>query len=138
MAGAMSTHADPPKSPPAWLWRRADQAAIAGLALLALVSLAVYWQLQGGWQGRLIEIDREPRRNVQFVVDINRAEWPELAQLPEIGESLARRIVEVRQQSGPYLDHDDLRRVRGIGPKTLDRIRPYLRPLPPGANVAAQ
>lgn len=139
MGGAMSTHTDPPqKPPPAWLWRRADQATIAVLACAALVALTAYWQLQGGWQGRLIEIDREPRRNAEFVVDINRANWPELAQLPGIGESLARRIVEARRQHGPYLDHEELRRVRGIGPKTLERVRPYLRPLPPAANVASQ
>jgi competence protein ComEA len=139
MADAMSTHTDPPQKPlPAWLWRRADQATLAALACAALVALTAYGQLQGGWKGRLIEIDREPRRSADFVVDINRAEWPELAQLPEIGESLARRIVETRRLQGPYLDHEDLRRVRGIGPKTLERIRPYLRPLPPAANIASQ
>jgi competence protein ComEA len=135
----MSTHADPPpNSLPVWLWRRADQAALASLACAALVAMTLYWHFQGGWQGRLIEIDREPKRAAEFIVDINRAEWPELAQLPEIGENLARRIVDVRRQRGPYLDHEDLRRVRGIGPKTLERIRPYLQPLPPAGDVATQ
>ncbi|HUY92937.1 MAG TPA: helix-hairpin-helix domain-containing protein [Pirellulales bacterium] len=134
----MSTHAEPPPQRPTWLLRRADQAAVAGLALAALISLAVYWCVQGGAAGRLIEIDREPRRQVEFLVDLNQADWPELAQLPEIGESLAKRIVEMRRERGPYLDHEDLRRVRGIGPKTLERIRPYLRPMPPGENVAGR
>ena len=133
----MSTQREPsPKASPAWLLRRADQAAVGSLALAAIVALAFYWHSQGGGRGRLIEIDREPRREVEFSVDINRADWPELAQLPEIGESLARRIVETREARGPYLDHGDLRRVRGIGPKTLQRIRPYLRALPPMENVA--
>src|SRR5690242_5453929 len=139
MGSSMSTQPEAPsKTPAAWLWRRADQLVIASLAISALAALAIYWFVQGGWQGRLIEIDREPRRSVQFLVDVNHAEWPELAQLPEIGESLARRIVEVRERRGPYLQHEDLRRVRGIGPKTLERIRPYLLPLPPAANVAEQ
>jgi competence protein ComEA len=133
----MSTQREPPPNArPAWLLRRADQAAVGGLALAAIVAMAAYWHSQGGGGGRLIEIDREPRRQLEFIVDINRADWPELAQLPEIGESLARRIVEMREARGPYLDHDDLRRVRGIGPKTLDRIRPYLRQMPPMENVA--
>lgn len=133
----MSTQPKPlPPSPPPWQWRRTDQAAIAGLALAALAALVAYWLIQGGWQGRLIEIDREPRREIKFLVDVNRAEWPELAQLPDIGESLAQRIVEERDERGPFRQHEDLRRVRGIGPKTLERIRPYLRPLPPAGEVA--
>jgi competence protein ComEA len=134
----MSTHPEATPPRPVWLLRRADQAAVASLALAALVSLAVYWFVQGGARGRLIEIDRKPRRKLEFLVDVNRADWPELAQLPDIGESLARRIVESRRERGPFLDHDELRRVRGIGPKTLERIRPYLRPMPPGENVAGR
>src|SRR5216684_3962898 len=60
-----------PKPPHPWLLRRADQAAIAGLALAALVALACYWTAQGGWSRRLIEIDREPPREAQFLVDLN-------------------------------------------------------------------
>ena len=134
----MSTHPEPPSTRSVWLLRRVDQAAVAGLALAALAALAVYWHVQGGAAGRLIEIDREPRRKVEFLVDLNRADWPELAQLPEIGENLAKRIVASRREHGPFLDHDDLRRVRGIGPKTLERVRPYLRPMPPGENVAGR
>jgi competence protein ComEA len=63
-------------------------------------------------------------------------DWPELSQLPGIGEALARRIVESRQRDGEFVDHQELRRVRGIGPRTLERITPYLRPLPEMANMA--
>jgi len=37
----------------------------------------------------------------------------------------ARRIVEVRA-AGPFKSADDLRRVKGIGPKTLEAIRPFV------------
>ena len=62
--------------------------------------------------------------------------WPELTQLPGIGETLARRIVESRRQAGPFADHEDIRRVRGIGPRTLERISPYLQSMPAAAAVA--
>ncbi len=75
-------------------------------------------------------------RTAQFQVDVNSAGWPELSQLPGIGEALARRIVESREQQGPFADHQELRRVRGIGPRTLERISPFLRPMPQTANVA--
>ena len=100
--------------------------------------MAGYWFAQGGHRGRLIEIDRADRRPLPFQVDINQAEWPELTQLPGVGETLARRIVQSRQQKGPFLDHDDLNRVPGIGAKTGDQIRPYLVPTPASSAVAGR
>jgi competence protein ComEA len=118
--------------------RRLDQAGIAALALVAIVALGGYWLAHGGHRGQLIEIDRAEPRPARFIVDINHAQWPELSQLPGIGETLARRIVESRDEQGPFADHEDLRRVRGIGPLTLDRLRPYLRPMPSSENVAGR
>lgn len=135
MACTMSTRdpSTPPRTKP-WLIKRADQAAVAGMALVALVVLALYWWLHGGWSSarpgrRLIEIDHEPPRKIDYRVDINTATWPELAQLPGLGEGLARRIVASRERDGAFTDHEALRRVPGIGGKTLERIRPYLRPI---------
>ncbi|MGH7138300.1 MAG: ComEA family DNA-binding protein [Pirellulales bacterium] len=132
----MSTNRPIQHETPPWLLKRADQATVGALVLAALVSLTAWWYYQGGADGRLIEIDRAPKRSAQFLVDLNQADWPELAQLPGIGQTLAQRIVAAREERGPFLDHADLRRVRGIGPKTLEKIRPYLRPIPPAANVA--
>jgi len=125
----------PPKPPIPWLLRRADQAAVAVLVVGALLGIGGWWISHGG--GRLIEIDRAESLSARFEVDINAADWPELMQLPGIGETLSQRIVESRKMSGPFVDHDDLRRVRGIGPKTMEQIRPYLRPMP-GRNVAGK
>lgn len=121
-----------------WLLRRADQATVAVLVLIALASTVGWWISQGGCAGRLIEVDRAEPLSATFQVDPNTADWPELVQLPGIGPTLARRIVESRRADGPFLDHEDLRRVRGIGPKTLDRIRPYLRPMPEANAFAGQ
>ena len=123
---------------PNWLLRRADQAAVAGLVLLGLASIGAWWVAHGGCRGRLVEIDRAEPRTAKFEVDLNQADWPELIQLPGIGETLARRIVESRDREGRFLDHDDLQRVRGIGPKTLERVRPYLRPMPDHESIAIE
>ncbi len=116
-----------PSRHPRWLLRRADQVAVAALVVSALVAMVGWWAVHGGWRGQLIEIDRADPLTARFEVDINAADWPELLQLPGIGPKLARRIVQSRQVAGPFADNDDLRRVRGIGPKTLEQIRPYLR-----------
>ncbi|MEK6235881.1 MAG: helix-hairpin-helix domain-containing protein [Planctomycetales bacterium] len=114
-----------------WLFRRADQAVIAVVNLAALAVIAAYWIHQGGLSGRLVDVDRAPpvQQAAEFKVDVNRADWVEFAQLPGLGEILAKRIIELRETQGPFADHDDLRRVKGIGEKKLEAIRPYLRPI---------
>ncbi len=99
---------------------------MAALVLLAMVATVGWWVRHGGLRGDLVEVEHAEPLPTGFDVDINSAEWAELAQLPAIGETLARRIIETRQKSGPFRSPDDLRRVRGIGPKTLETIRPYL------------
>ncbi len=118
------------------LLRAADQAAVAGLVLLALVGMAAYWVVQGGLSGELIEIDRAGPLVARFQVDVNQATWPELSQVPTIGEVLARRIVESRENGGRFVDYQDLLRVNGIGPRTLERMEPYLLPMPGQEEVA--
>jgi competence ComEA-like helix-hairpin-helix protein len=60
----------------------------------------------------------------------DRATAPEWERLPGIGPSLAARIVADRAERGPFRSPEGLLRVRGIGPRTLERIRPYLAPAP--------
>jgi competence protein ComEA len=116
----------------------ADQGGVALLILLALAGIFSWWISQGGFQGRLIEVERAGPQVAAFRVDVNSAQWPELSQLPGIGETLAKRIVQSRAARGRFLDHQDLRRVRGIGPKTLERIRPYLLPIADGNTLAGK
>ena len=126
----------PTPSPWQPLLRRGEQAVLAGIVAISLLSMLCAWIYQGGQRGKLIEIDRASPVEIPYLVDINRATWPEIAQLPDIGETLAKRIVESRDADGPFRDHDDLRRVRGIGPKTLERMRPYLLPMPNDETLA--
>ncbi|MFZ5828688.1 MAG: ComEA family DNA-binding protein [Planctomycetota bacterium] len=119
-----------------WVLRRADQATVAAIVLVSLIASVGWWIGRGGLSGRVVEIDRAEPQTALYQVDINRAEWPELAQLPGIGETLAKRIVESRKTEGPFLDHGDIDRVRGIGPRTLERLRPFLLPMPDAEAVA--
>lgn len=60
-------------------------------------------------------------------IALNLASAKELELLPGIGPSLASRILEHRQTHGPFKSVEELLAVKGIGPKTLEKIRPYLR-----------
>lgn len=66
-------------------------------------------------------------------IDPNTASWAELALLPGLGESVAKRIIEYRsiQTSNDgrpvFARPEDLLPIKGIGEKTLNRMRQFLR-----------
>jgi uncharacterized protein len=60
-------------------------------------------------------------------VELNTASAPLLARVAGIGESLAKKIVDTRNQQGPFADRHSLRRVPGLGPKTYEQCAGFLR-----------
>lgn len=64
-----------------------------------------------------------PTPSLSPPLNLNTATAAELEQLPGIGPSLAARIVQYRQEHGPFRTVDALLLVSGIGPATLERIR---------------
>jgi competence protein ComEA len=59
-------------------------------------------------------------------IELNEAGVEDLVMIPGIGHRLARRIVEFRKSHGPFKTWHELRRVKGIGPKKVERFRSYL------------
>ncbi|MCZ8132650.1 MAG: ComEA family DNA-binding protein [Steroidobacteraceae bacterium] len=75
-------------------------------------------------------------------VNVNTADAQTLArELQGIGLAKAQAIVAHREKHGAFRSIADLARVRGIGEKTLERNRDYIRldsrPVPAGARPAA-
>lgn len=60
------------------------------------------------------------------LVNPNKATQEQLQGLPGVGEKMAARIVEERA-NGPFKDLEDFQRVKGIGPKKAEKMRPWLR-----------
>ena len=56
-------------------------------------------------------------------VNVNTASTAELEALPSIGPVIAERIIQYRQQHGPFRTVDALLLVPGIGPATLEKFR---------------
>lgn len=118
-----------------WI-KESQHKSLLVLVTSCVLMLASYWVYLGGHRGQLIEIDRAEPLSAKYLVDVNKADWPEMIQLPGLGETLALRIIADRQEHGPFLDVDDLDRVDGIGLRTLERIRPYLMPIPKDTDWA--
>ncbi len=64
---------------------------------------------------------------IRPTVDLDHASAAELDQLPGIGPVLAARIVEHRERHGRFRRVEELLAVPGIGPRLLERLRPWLR-----------
>ncbi len=70
-------------------------------------------------------------------VNINTATQDEFIALHKgLGPAKAQAIIDYRKANGPFKSVDDLRHVKGIGAKRLEKLRPELT-VGPAAKVAA-
>lgn len=133
--------------------RTADSRSIAGeqrlriertrrvdvTCLAAVLCLAAIWSIEGTPIGERGDSSVELRMadSVRRGIDPNTANWPEIALLPGLGESVGRRVVEYREHrcaearvggNACRIFHcpGDLLAIRGIGPQTLARIGSFL------------
>jgi competence protein ComEA len=56
-------------------------------------------------------------------ININRASLDELTYLPRIGPAIGQRIIDYRNENGPFIKKEDIQKVRGIGPKTYEGLK---------------
>ena len=85
-------------------------------------------------------VEEKERRSRPFepgeTIDPNVAGDEELDRLPGVGPARALQIVQNREENGPFRVVEDLARVSGIGPASVERMRPFLRLDLPGIRAA--
>jgi competence ComEA-like helix-hairpin-helix protein len=102
---------------------RLTTARFAELLLVGLILVLLGDRFLGGDDGAPPPASTE----LTLRLDLNRAGWHELVCLPGIGEARAREIVRDRGERGSFAGPEDLDRVKGIGPKTIRKVRDFLR-----------
>ena len=87
------------------------------------VSLAVAVALGASFAGGC----QEPVNHGATLLDLNRATEKQLEALPAIGPTLARSIIASRNaRGGRFARLDDLLKIDGVGPKTLETLRAHV------------
>lgn len=59
----------------------------------------------------------------QDLININTASVEELDSLPGIGPTIAQRIIDYRDENGPFQTIEDILNVSGVGPSTFEQIK---------------
>ena len=110
-------------------FRGRDQVTIA-IVIMVCFAGWVFWATvkYHRYQG-IIDVDHAPSKTATYLVDINSAEWPEIANLPGIGPKLAQKIIEYRETHGNYMTEESLLDVSGIGPAKLKKLKSHLAPI---------
>lgn len=66
------------------------------------------------------------KKQIPHDVDINTADKELLTQLPGIGPVTADSILQYRKTNGQFKSIEELTQVKGIGDKSLAKLKPYL------------
>lgn len=70
--------------------------------------------------------EKSAKKEIPRDVNINTADKDLLTQLPGIGPVTADTIIQYRKDNGQFGSIDELTKVKGIGNKTLEKLKPYL------------
>jgi competence protein ComEA len=114
---------------------------LKNLVLALLLTLAAPAAVAGTASGDVEDLadDGSPKKVIK-VVNLNTATEEELCTLPGIGAKKAKAIMALRTKQ-PFLRVTQLLQVKGFGPKTLTRLKPWLTvgapPQPRPAPLAA-
>ena len=71
-------------------------------------------------------IEKKVTKNTSGIININIASKEDFMALLYIGEVKDGLIVQLRNKMGVFTSIKDLEKVKGIGPKTLARIEPFI------------
>ena len=84
-------------------------------------------QMRTGASGEGEETPPSPgTTSLAFKVNINTAPLEELMKVTEIKEVIGERIIQYRNNNGPFTSVDQLEIIEDIGPIRLEKIRPYV------------
>jgi len=96
------------------------------LAAILAGSIIAYYKKTCPLRLAFLEYDTEKIKESKKI-NINTADEKKLIRIRGIGPVMAGRIINYRNQEGPFLKCEDLKNVKGIGNKTYEKIKNQIR-----------
>lgn len=69
---------------------------------------------------------KEPAAPPSGKININKADVAQLSNVPGIGQKTAERIKEYIKENGEFKKLEELKKVKGVGEKNFEKIKPYI------------
>lgn len=101
---------------------RQERTVILFLLCLSLIGLGVNYAAK---LKSPIATFLDPERGFERI-NINRAAYQDLLGLKGITPALAEKIIEYRNENGPFTELRELKMVKGIGERRFEKIKDYL------------
>ena len=96
------------------------------ITIFIIISIVSYINQQPNInQTQIIEVGSEYKNDK---LKLNEAGATELKTIPGVGETIARRIVEYRENKGEISSIYELRDIEGVGVQTINNIKQYAKP----------
>jgi competence ComEA-like helix-hairpin-helix protein len=103
---------------------RQERGVILFLLGVALAGLAADFLIKNNSHPRVISCFNQGEDTGK--INLNQADMDALKSLPGVGEKLAGRIIEYRNQHGGFRDGSELKEIKGIGEAKYNSIKEHL------------
>ena len=127
MAGGKTEDADLTKVNLAYVIEDGVQIYIPSISETSKISKeeeTIEYMIDGPGEGIIVSsASQEKEEEKQVMVNINTANIEKLQTLPGIGESIASKIIEYREQNGKFKTIEDLKNVSGIGESKFSNLK---------------
>ena len=71
--------------------------------------------------------ESKEQKGSQKRINVNKAGREALKTLPGIGPAYSKRIIVYREKNGGFKTIEELKKIKGIGPKRLEKLKPFVK-----------
>ena len=95
--------------------------------MFRFILILFVFSLTGGCTPRIIYEQQTSAAASQNAININTASADELEKLPYIGRKTAEKIIQFREENGPFRRVEHVMQVRGVSEKRFLELQPFLK-----------